>query len=368
MQAAAELTTILHGVLSFNKSRINFMAEFILALIKVRTVNLVEVAQAFSGTTKLSSKYRRIQRFFQHCCICKRLIVHIVAAFCPPGDKGWILSMDRTNWNFGCFKINIMMLSITLQDSTLPLFFTLLPKQGASSEQERIDFMKEFLSIVPATKIISLLGDREFVGKNWFSWLNSKNINFTIRIKNSHIVTNHKDKSFRVRKLFYKSSHNARFIKHKITIFGVQLNVSGMKLPDNSWLIVVTNHEPTESLARYKLRWGIECLFRNLKTKGFDLESTHMSSMEKIETLLCLLTLAVVWSYKVGEITATKRPIKVKSHGRRQQSIFRVGLDLLRCTLLNIQECNSGIRKYINIFRDNLKLISKTGLREEGYG
>ena len=362
MQAVAELTSILHEVLLLNKSRINFIAEFILALIKVRTVNLVEIAQAFSGSTKLSSKYRRIQRFFQDCSICNQLLVYAVAAFFPPGDKGWLLSIDRTNWNFGRFKINIMMLSITFKDASLPLFFTLLPKQGSSSEQERIDFMKKFISIVPTSKITSLLGDREFVGQLWFDWLNTNDINFTIRVKNNHIVTNHKGKRFRVKKLFYKSSNTARFLKHKINISGVQLYISGMRLPDNIWLIVVTNHDHNDSLARYKLRWGIECLFRHLKTKGFNLESTHINSTEKIETLVGLITLTVIWLHKIGETIVIEEPINIKTHGRKEKSIFRVGIDMMRTALLNIDSNFKQLTRYFNIFYESILRMFDEGI------
>ena len=40
------------------------MSKFLIALLKVRTVNLAEIASAFSGSSKIESKYRRIQNFF----------------------------------------------------------------------------------------------------------------------------------------------------------------------------------------------------------------------------------------------------------------------------------------------------------------
>ena len=50
--------------LNWNKARINFLWEFIEALIKVKTINLKEIANAMSWW-KENSRYRKNQRFFE---------------------------------------------------------------------------------------------------------------------------------------------------------------------------------------------------------------------------------------------------------------------------------------------------------------
>lgn len=357
MQAAKELTNILQGVLQFNKARINFIAQFIIALIKVRTVNWVEISQAFSGKTKIASKYRRIQRFFQQCAFCKETIACLVASFFPVPKEGWDLSMDRTNWNFGIFKINILMLSITLNNIAIPLIWIMLPKKGNSNTAERIKLMELFLKIFSNSSVSSLLCDREFVGDDWLEWLYKNNINFTIRVRNNFKVINHKGKIVKVSKLFYKSSTYGRTLKNPVFIGKIKVFIAGAMLETGEWLIVITNHSPETTLDRYKVRWGIESLFAALKTRGFNLEQTHISSMEKVSALIAMLTIAYIWSYKLGEVTSKTIPIKTKSHGRKQQSIFRAGLDLLRSALLNLQDYYSEAKFYLKIFRENIRKI-----------
>jgi hypothetical protein len=46
-----------------NLARISFISHFIIALCKVRSVNLVEISAGFDNQTKASSNYRRIQNF-----------------------------------------------------------------------------------------------------------------------------------------------------------------------------------------------------------------------------------------------------------------------------------------------------------------
>lgn len=65
MMEVAMVQAVFMDVLFWNRARINFLSNFLVALVKVRTVNLVEIATAFSGRAKKDSKYRRIKRFFQ---------------------------------------------------------------------------------------------------------------------------------------------------------------------------------------------------------------------------------------------------------------------------------------------------------------
>ena len=50
-----------------------------------------------------------------------------------PVKTGLVLSMDRTDWKFGEFNINILMLGITYKGIAFPLIFSLLPKRGNSN-------------------------------------------------------------------------------------------------------------------------------------------------------------------------------------------------------------------------------------------
>ncbi len=51
--------------LSWHGARLNFLALFLIALIRVKTVNLVEIATGFRNEVKTDSNYKRLQRFFR---------------------------------------------------------------------------------------------------------------------------------------------------------------------------------------------------------------------------------------------------------------------------------------------------------------
>jgi hypothetical protein len=58
-----------------------------------------------------------------------------------------------------------------LQNAAIPLFWLMLNKKGNSSTRERIALMQRFISVFGKDWIAGLLGDREFIGKQWFSYL-----------------------------------------------------------------------------------------------------------------------------------------------------------------------------------------------------
>lgn len=59
------LEEILQKNLSWNRARIKFLARFLIALFQVQTVNLTKIACVFAGKAKMSSNYKRLQRFLR---------------------------------------------------------------------------------------------------------------------------------------------------------------------------------------------------------------------------------------------------------------------------------------------------------------
>ena len=72
-----------------------------------------------------------------------------------------------------------------------------------------------------------------------------------------------------------------------------------------------------------------------MKKRGFNLEDTHLVDAERISRLVAVLTLTLCWCYKVGQWQDQKKPIRLKTHQRRAQSVIRLGLDTLRRALLS---------------------------------
>ena len=96
-----------------------------------------------------------------------------------PVKDGLVLSMDRTNWKFGEFNINILTPRHHLQGIiAVPLLFSLLDKRGDSNWEERKDIIERFIRLFGHDCIDCLVADREFIGKEWIGWLNDNRIRY----------------------------------------------------------------------------------------------------------------------------------------------------------------------------------------------
>ena len=70
----------------------------------------------------------------------------------------------------------------------------------------------------------------------------------------------------------------------------------------------------------------------------------------RIDKLIALPAIAFSWCHVTGEWCASHKPIKIKKHGRKAVSIFRLGLDHLSRIVHNISDL-------YHEFYANLKII-----------
>lgn len=339
-----ELEDQLSQFFKVHLSRLKFMSRLLSAMIHLRTVNYSDLALGLNSKVATASNYKRIQRFFRffdfpHQC----LSTFIWGLFVGP-DQEVVLSLDRTNWKFGKRNINILMLSYCHHGLAIPLVWTLLgDKRGNSSQAERITLMERFLEYFSLDFPIKLVADREFVGKRWLEWLDDHHIHYVIRIRKNQLIHTSALKQVQAWTCFQSSS--LRTFRKPREIFGLKLYICGQALEKGDYLILVSNLPLKKGLFYYAKRWEIEVLFGALKSRGFRFEETHVSKPERIDKLVAIMSLALVWAIKAGEFLIKKgKKIPIKKHKRKAISIFRLGLDEIRTKLIHHMPLNELIQ------------------------
>lgn len=186
MKHISELMTTLNQHLHWNKARIGCFAQMLLALLAVRTVNLSEIAVGCAARTQVSSRYKRLQRFFKFIKMDYELIAHwLFKLFFPQGGKVY-LTIDRTNWFWGKAKINILTLAVAYEGLAIPLFWQCLDKAGNATAAEHRDIVERFIKIFGKECIVGVLADREFASGELFQWSMKKKSLFTFELKKTH--------------------------------------------------------------------------------------------------------------------------------------------------------------------------------------
>lgn len=321
--------------------RMTMLTKLILALLQMSTVNFAKLALVINAKVKTSSNFKRIQRFMKSYCFCQERFVRF--AWDRYADKGsWIaLSMDRTNWKFGRSNINILTIGISWRGTAIPLVWKLLDKRGVSNTSERIELLDDLLKWLPddeRDKIRYLLMDREFGSKDWLTALKDRRLGFIIRIRVDAKVRKPGQQRERPAKELFNCTE-FRCLRNRRVVFHHRLFMGGCKIGAKEYLILVSDTPIKHQGRMYAERWGIEVFFGSCKRRGFNFEDTHLTKLERINTLIYLLGIAFIWAFKTGEVIAQKEgriTVKwVKDRRTKLYSIFRIGLDRLRLNILN---------------------------------
>jgi hypothetical protein len=246
------------------------------------------------------------------------------------------------------------MLGVVHNGVAFPLLWWMLDKKGNSNTSDRIELLEEFFGVFPAAEVDYLTADREFLGQDWFEYLLEQGmVKFRIRIRESDKLDN-VHQSLKAKVVFSNLKPGQhQVLRHRRQVWGHWVYVAALRLEDEKFLIVVTNHRPGRAITDYAKRWAIETRFGCLKTRGFCLESTHLKDPERLSRMIALLTIALCWAFCTGEWLAQQRAISIKKHGRKAKSIFRYGFDHIRNIVLNLEQ-------KMNDFLDVLQFLSCT--------
>jgi len=192
MQHLEKMKEVFSQYYKWNPMRIGFFGNMISSIIRSRSVNMQKVAENIEGKAKTESNYRRIQRIFKDQKIDFDMTTRLLSSILPDDEK-WILSMDRTNWKLGQSNVNLLVLAVAYKGMAIPLLWIFLTKyeiineenitlgkRGNSNFEERKAIMEKFIELFGAERIEAFTADREFIGQEWFEWLNGKEIPYVI--------------------------------------------------------------------------------------------------------------------------------------------------------------------------------------------
>ena len=329
-----------------DKRRVELVAALLIAIIQQNTSNLARLANVLDLSAQKDSKYRRLKRFFQLAEIDFDIFAKLIISIIKPKGK-YVLALDRTEWKYGLVWINILTLSIVVGNTSIPLFWMTLNRKGNSSLAEKQAIIERYIKEFGVKNIEYFCADREFDGVEFVRYLDKNRVPFRLRVKVSMPITDKKGKLMKCGKLLrtLKTGENYKWKRaRKYGSVKVYAEVERGRDTKES-VIVISSENSGQILLEYKRRWAIETLFQNLKSRGFELEETHLTEAGKIDKLFGVLSLAAAWAIKTGELESAENPIEIKKNGRPQKSLFRLGCEIIQEVLFEIKRYSK-----VNIF------------------
>ena len=317
------------------------LIEILLPLIQSeKQVRLERLSRVFPYPITTESRRRKLQRFLDlpHLTISLiwfPLITYWLITYCRVGQT-LSIAIDRSQWG----RINLFMVSPICPRRAIPLYWSLLPKLGNSNFESQITNLQQVLPLFSEYKVI-VLGDREFCSVDLANWLREKGVSFCLRLKKNHCIETEHLVWQRLDELGIIPGTSLYFQGKRVrktqpaTGFDVackcQRNYGGWKV-DEAWFILTDLGSLPAAINAYKQRMGIEEMFRDCKTVGYDLEGTNLKG-DRLINMILLMTLAYTWAIFQGTELKKKQVQKYVSRRKepkkryRRRSTFGVGLD-----------------------------------------
>lgn len=145
------------------------------------------------------------------------------------------------------------------------MYWELLENQsGNSSSLARIELLKKCIKLLGKDRILRIIGDREFIGKDWIGYLVREKIGFCFRVPKHHQILLKNGEQTNVVALLKEKKE--RYFS-SVIVDSNKCNLFVKKLKDD-YLFLVSNEESKALGGIYKLRWSIEVLFQSCKKRG----------------------------------------------------------------------------------------------------
>ena len=268
------------------------------------------------------------------------------------GDR-LIITIDRTQWK----NNNISMASVIWRKRALPIYWLLLSKKGSSNFYEQLATIRPVLRLLKQYKLV-VIGDREYRSTALALWLTKKKIDYVLRLnKNTKIKPRYKkyhsldsidikpgDRVLYDGVLVTEDKKKDRF---NVVVYW-QRKYSNKQLP-SPWYLLTNLENQDEAIKIFASRGGIEAMFRDCKSGGYNLEGSQANA-QRLTNLILLIAIAYTASCLVGlKIRNTGHQeyinrLKIEGENRLRHSYFWTGL-YGTTWILSIDTCWEWVEK-----------------------
>jgi hypothetical protein len=281
-----------------------------------------------------------------------------------------VIVMDRTQWR----ENNVLMVSAIYKKRALPIFWVLLEKEGSSNLAEQQKVLRPVIRLLRKYKLV-VVGDREFHSIELADWLQSQNVSFVLRQKQS-TTFREKRRSFQplssitihpgIRQFYTDISLTQKtgFGRFNLAIYWKK-KYRG-KQEDEAWYLLTNLPDLKTAIKIYSQRFGIEAMFRDCKTGGYNLEGSQ-ASPARLVRLILLIAISLTSAWLAGQRTLLQRQqpyvcrSQEKGRTRKRHSNFWIGL-YGQNWIVAFHECQVWVEELIGSIR-NKQGFYQRGLR-----
>jgi hypothetical protein len=322
-------------------TRVSNLAWLITAIFHGRSVQLSPIATKIPARVNLLSVVRRLSRLLDNPAV-------RVREWYEPIVRDWLESAAHTTGEIrliadgtrvGCGH-QLLVICLAFRHRAIPLAWTWVrARKGHSSACKQLALLDYVHRLIPKGTPVSLVGDSEFGAVEVMRQLKRWRWHYVLRQKASNQIQLAGQGWQNFGDVLSHSGQSVWLGRGRLTrkhVYATNLLAHWEVGEEEPWLLATDLPDRSTTLQTYARRMWIEEMFGDLKSKGFDLESTHLQTCARLSRLTLAVVLLYSWLMDIGrKIIKNGRRSWVDRAERRDLSIFQIGFRTVDRRLTN---------------------------------
>jgi hypothetical protein len=284
------------------------LAVMVASLIETRSCNTMELAARLPiETERAESRYAWIERFLSADTIddmevMEAMSLGLLATLSAQGQM-LIVSLDQTALDAGRA---IAMMSARVGERAVPLFWKVKNTKGNIPIKDYLPLLERLKKCLPDGAKVMILADRFFGAPELIDACQRYDFHYRIRLK-GNLTLIHEGGELSVEDM--PRLGLSGIVGADLCASGVITNIGYVhdKGHKEAWFIAMNAKPSRTTTLDYGLRWSIEPMFADFKSRGFRFHDTHLQREDRISRMLLVLTIAMTWATANGQFVQKKR-------------------------------------------------------------
>jgi hypothetical protein len=296
-----------------NKKQREGLALLVATALDVRDVNLMELAAALPrAAERLDMRYQWISRLLANPLIDTGEVMapfaREVLARASAQAHTLVLIIDQSQVNA---THQMVMVSLRVGGRAVPLAWQVKNTQGAIGFAEQRAALDRVAALLPAGVRPVLMGDRFYGSPALIAWCRAQGWDWRLRLKQDLLVFEAGGETT-LADCFTRGEHllsDVELTEQRARTHVAMVHEAGHPEP---WIIALSQPPSVHRAFDYGLRWGIEAMFSDFKTRGFNLEDSQITRTDRLDRLVLVLALALHWAVSTGmwDAVANRTPVE----------------------------------------------------------
>ena len=277
------------------------LSELVGGMLICQTPNLMELSNVLDRPTESAeARYNYVERFLKNPLVDTKVVMAAYAqdllARLAQHQHTLVLMIDQSKVNA---TLETLMVSVRLRKRAVPLFWVVKETKGGIGFCQQEALLEVVRNWLPQGCRVMLAGDRFYGTAGLVGWCQKQGWRYRLRLKGNLCVYQDYGPDTTLNQLKdegKRTLEKARFRCGMVTPVGI-LHEPGHAEP---WHIAMESLPNEYKTRDYGLRWGIENMFSDFKSRGFSLMQTHNRFADRLERLILILSIALHWAVSAG--------------------------------------------------------------------